>query len=108
MTLHIFLTFLKLGVTSFGGPMAHLAIFRQVFVQQRQWLNEAEYSQLVALCQVIPGPASSQVGMALGYRQGRLTGAIAAFVGFTLPSALIMGLAGWAGSKALVSRSRHW
>lgn len=95
MTLHIFLTFLKLGVTSFGGPMAHLAIFRQVFVQQRQWLNEAEYSQLVALCQVIPGPASSQVGMALGYRQGRLTGAIAAFVGFTLPSALIMGLAGW-------------
>lgn len=71
--------------------MAHLAIFRRVFVEQQQRLSEADYAQLVALCQVIPGPASSQVGLALGYRFGGLTGAFAAWLGFTLPSALLMG-----------------
>lgn len=101
MTRHIFLTFLHLGMTSFGGPMAHLAIFRRVFVEQKQWVSDAEYSQLVALCQIIPGPASSQVGMALGYRQGKLAGAVAAFLGFTLPSAVIMGFAGWAWSQGI-------
>lgn len=72
--------------------MAHLAIFRRVFVEQQQRLSEADYSQLVALCQVIPGPASSQVGLALGYRFGGLKGAFAAWLGFTLPSAVLMGL----------------
>ncbi|MGA1207212.1 MAG: chromate efflux transporter [Litorivicinaceae bacterium] len=93
---HIFWTFLTLGCTAFGGPMAHLALFRREFVTQRHWISDADYSQLVALCQLIPGPASSQVGMALGYRQGGLAGACAAFLGFTLPSAILMGLAGWA------------
>lgn len=92
----LFWTFLKLGCTAFGGPMAHLALFRQELVVRKQWVDEAEYSQLVALCQVIPGPASSQVGMALGYRRGGFWGALAAFVGFTLPSAVLMALAGWA------------
>lgn len=92
----LFWTFLKLGCTAFGGPMAHLALFRQELVVRKQWVDEEEYSQLVALCQVIPGPASSQVGMALGYRRGGFWGALAAFVGFTLPSAVLMALAGWA------------
>lgn len=71
--------------------MAHLAIFRRFFVEQQQRLSESDYAQLVALCQVIPGPASSQVGLALGYRFGGLKGAFAAWLGFTLPSALLMG-----------------
>ncbi|TDR39678.1 chromate transporter [Tahibacter aquaticus] len=88
--LDVFLAFLGLGLTSFGGPVAHLAYFRRAFVERRAWLTEAEYADLVALCQFLPGPASSQVGMALGLRRAGVRGALAAWVGFTLPSALLM------------------
>jgi len=82
--------FFLLGCTSFGGPIAHLAVFQREFVQKRQWLSAQQYSELVALCQFLPGPASSQVGMALGLIRGGLAGLLAAFIGFTLPSALLM------------------
>lgn len=90
--LHVFATFLRLGLTSFGGPVAHLGYFHQEFVARQKWLSEENYAELVALCQFLPGPASSQVGFALGWMRGGALGAIAAFVGFTLPSALIMAL----------------
>ncbi|MEN6080072.1 chromate efflux transporter [Chromobacterium piscinae] len=86
----ILLVFLKLGLTSFGGPVAHLGYFRAEFVERRRWLPERDYADLVALCQFLPGPASSQVGMALGMARGGLSGALAAWLGFTLPSALLM------------------
>jgi chromate transporter len=85
-----FLIFLVLGLTSFGGPVAHLGYFHEAFVTRRKWLTEADYADLVALCQALPGPASSQVGLAIGYRHAGLLGAIAAFVGFTLPSVLVL------------------
>ena len=90
----VFAIFLRLGLTSFGGPVAHLGYFRQEFVARRRWLDEAAYADLVALCQFLPGPASSQVGMALGLRQAGMGGALAAWLGFTLPSALVMALLG--------------
>lgn len=86
----IFRVFLKLGMTSFGGPVAHLAFFRAEFVQRRAWLGEAAFADLVALCQFLPGPASSQVGFAIGYLRAGVAGAIAAWAAFTLPSALLM------------------
>jgi chromate transporter len=87
----IFGAFLKLGLTSFGGPIAHLGYFRTEFVSRRRWIDEAGYADLVALCQFLPGPASSQVGFALGLRRGGgLAGGIAAWLGFTLPSALLL------------------
>lgn len=86
----IFRIFLCLGCTSFGGPVAHLAYFHEEFVTRRRWLSEAEYVDLVALCQFLPGPASSQVGLGLGWRQGGYAGALAAWLGFTLPSALLL------------------
>lgn len=86
----VFLVFLRLGLTSFGGPIAHLGYFRDAFVVRRRWLGEAEYADIVALCQLLPGPASSQVGMMLGIRRAGLPGALAAWCGFTLPSALLM------------------
>lgn len=89
---NIFMIFLRLGLTAFGGPVAHLAYFRQVFVEQRRWLSDAHYAELVALCQCLPGPASSQVGLALGLTQGGYRGAFAAWLGFTLPSALVLML----------------
>lgn len=90
----IFWIFLKLGCSSFGGPVAHLVFFKQVFVEKRHWLNEQQYAQLLALTQLLPGPSSSQMGMAIGYLQNRYLGAIVAWVGFTLPSTLLMfGLA---------------
>lgn len=92
----VFLIFLRLGLTSFGGPVAHLAYFRTEFVARRRWLSESDYADLVALCQLLPGPASSQVGMALGLRQGGFAGALAAWLGFALPSALVMALLAWA------------
>lgn len=88
----VFLIFLKLGLTSFGGPIAHLAYFREEFVARRRWLSEERYAELVALCQFLPGPASSQVGMALGLMRAGYAGALAAWVGFTLPSALALTL----------------
>lgn len=91
----IFLVFLRLGLTSFGGPIAHLGYFREVFVVRRKWLDERSYAALVGLCQILPGPASSQVGFAIGLREGGIAGAFAAFLGFTLPSALLMFGAAW-------------
>ncbi|MFQ6575844.1 chromate efflux transporter [Pseudomonas sp. UM16] len=88
----VFLIFLRLGLTSFGGPVAHLGYFRSEFVTRRQWLSERSYADLVALCQFLPGPASSQVGIALGLSQAGYRGALAAWVGFTLPSALALML----------------
>jgi len=86
----IFLVFLKLGCTSFGGPIAHIGFFRDEFVTRRHWLSEQDYADLVALCQFLPGPASSQVGMALGMLKAQYAGAFAAWLGFTLPSALLL------------------
>jgi chromate transporter len=85
--LEVFLAFLKLGLTSFGGPVAHLGYFRAEFVERRGWLDDKSYSDLVALCQFLPGPASSQVGIALGLGRAGWGGAMAAWIGFTLPSA---------------------
>jgi len=89
----VFLVFLRLGLTSFGGPVAHLGYFRAEFVERRRWLTEEEYGELVALCQFLPGPASSQVGFAVGLRRAGVTGALLAFVAFTLPSSALMLLA---------------
>ena len=86
----VFRVFLRLGLTSFGGPMAHLAYFREEFVQRRRWLDEAQFAQLLGLCQFLPGPASSQMGFAIGLTRGGWRGALAAFVAFTLPSVLVM------------------
>jgi chromate transporter len=87
----VFRVFLKLGLTSFGGPIAHLGYFRNECVVRRQWLDEASYGDLVALCQFLPGPASSQVGFSLGIlRGGGILGGLAAWVAFTMPSALIL------------------
>lgn len=86
----VFLVFLRLGVTSFGGPVAHLGYFRDEFVTRRRWLTERSYADLVALCQFLPGPASSQVGMALGLSRAGYSGALAAWAGFTLPSTIAL------------------
>ena len=86
----VFIQFLWLGCTSFGGPVAHIGIFRRQFVEKEQRLTDSDYASLVALCQMIPGPASSQVGMGLGYRFAGWAGALAAWLGFTLPSAALM------------------
>lgn len=89
----VFVAFLKLGLTSFGGPVAHLGYFRDEFVTRRRWENDRGYGELLALCQFLPGPSSSQVGFAIGLRRAGLAGALAAFVAFTLPSATLMVLA---------------
>ncbi|WP_198665218.1 chromate efflux transporter [Paraburkholderia kururiensis] len=86
----IFAIFLRLGLTCFGGPIAHLGFFREEFVRRRAWLTDAAFADIVALCQFMPGPSSSQVGIALGLRQGGIAGAIAAWTGFTLPSAALL------------------
>jgi chromate transporter len=86
----ILYVFLRLGLTSFGGPIAHLGYFRTEFVERRRWLDERSYADLVALCQFLPGPASSQVGIAVGLVRGGWWGSLAAWVGFTLPSALLL------------------
>ncbi|RZU63365.1 chromate transporter [Zhihengliuella halotolerans] len=86
----VFAAFLKLGLTSFGGPVAHLGYFREAFVERRRWLSDAAYADLVALCQFLPGPASSQVGMALGLQRAGIGGLIAAWFAFTMPSAIIL------------------
>ncbi|WVT77780.1 chromate efflux transporter (plasmid) [Sinorhizobium chiapasense] len=86
----VFAAFLKLGLTSFGGPIAHLGYFRDELVVRRKWIDEAGYADLVALCQFLPGPASSQVGFALGLLRGGPMGALAAWAAFTLPSALLL------------------
>ena len=83
-------TFLRLGCTAFGGPIAHLGYFREHLVARRGWLGESSYADLVALCQFLPGPTSSQVGIAIGLSRAGLLGGLAAWIGFTLPSALLM------------------
>jgi chromate transporter len=88
----VFRTFLKLGLTSFGGPVAHIGYFRTELVERRRWLDERSYADLVALAQFLPGPASSQVGIALGQLRAGYAGALAAWVGFTLPSAVALVL----------------
>ncbi|OYY80235.1 MAG: hypothetical protein B7Y61_16235, partial [Rhizobiales bacterium 35-66-30] len=112
--LKLFGVFLRLGLTCFGGPIAHLGYFRAEFVVRRAWLTDSAYADLVALCQFLPGPASSQVSMAVGLMRAGLPGLCLAFIGFTLPSAVLMvtfalmldrvgglGGAGWvAGLKA--------
>jgi chromate transporter len=88
--LDVLRVFLKLGLTSFGGPIAHLGYFREEFVVRRRWLDDAAYTDLVALCQFLPGPASSQVGFSLGLMRAGYAGALAAWTGFTLPSAVAL------------------
>jgi chromate transporter len=88
--LEVLLTFLKLGLTSFGGPVAHLGYFREEIVVRRRWLDDAAYTDLVALCQFLPGPASSKVGFSMGLLRAGYLGGLAAWVGFTLPSAILM------------------
>lgn len=99
--IEVFLAFLKLGLTSFGGPVAHLGYFRAEFVDRRKWLDDKSYSDLVALCQFLPGPASSQAGIALGLGRAGWLGAFGAWAGFTLPSAIALilfafGVTQWA------------
>jgi chromate transporter len=96
----VFRIFLRLGLTSFGGPIAHLGYFREEFVTRRRWLSERSYADLVALCQFLPGPASSQLGIALGLSRAGFRGALAAWAGFTLPSAIMLvlfalGMSAW-------------
>lgn len=86
----VFLAFLRLGVTSFGGPIAHLGYFRDDLVSRRRWMDDRAYADLVALCQFLPGPASSQVGFAMGLQRAGFLGAVAAFLAFTLPSAVLL------------------
>jgi chromate transporter len=88
----VFRAFLRLGLTSFGGPIAHLGYFRDELVVRRRWIDEAGYADLVALCQFLSGPASSQVGFALGLLRGGAAGALAAWTAFTLPSATVLVL----------------
>jgi chromate transporter len=93
-TVRIFIEFLKLGCMSFGGPAAHMGYFHRRFVDEIHWVEAKDYAELMALCQFLPGPASSQLGMAIGYRRAGVAGSLAAFFGFTLPSALLMLAAG--------------
>jgi chromate transporter len=86
----VFIAFLRLGLTSFGGPVAHLGYFREAFVARLRWLDDRAYADLVALCQFLPGPASSQVGIAIGLSRASYAGALAAWVGFTAPSAIAL------------------
>src|SRR5262247_3911101 len=94
-SLEVLGVFFRLGLTSFGGPVAHLGYFREEFVHRRRWLDDKSYADLVALCQFLPGPASSQVGIAVGLLRGGYAGALAAWIGFTLPSAVAMVLFGY-------------
>jgi chromate transporter len=93
--IEVFRAFLRLGLISFGGPVAHLGYFRGEFVERRGWLDEAHYLDIVALCQFLPGPASSQTGIAIGMLRAGLPGALAAWIGFSGPSALAMILFGY-------------
>ena len=91
----IFLAFLRLGLTSFGGPLAHIGYFREEFVVRREWLEEQRFADLIALCQMLPGPSSSQVGIGIGFGKAGLRGAVAAWLGFTAPSAVVMVALGY-------------
>src|SRR5262249_36646536 len=107
--LEVLLVFLKLGLTCFGGPIAHIGYFREEFVVRRKWLGEPAFADLIALCQFLPGPASSQLGFSIGLLRAGFKGALAAWTGFTLPSAMALtlfalgasGLTGHIGSGLL-------
>ncbi len=101
----VFRVFLKLGVSSFGGPIAHIGYFREEFVVRRRWLSEQTFVDLVALCQFLPGPASSQTGFAIGLIRAGYAGALAAWAGFTLPSAILMVLFAYGAGHAVRARS---
>ena len=103
----VFAAFLRLGCTSFGGPIAHIGYFREEFVGRRRWLDDKAYADLVALCNFLPGPASSQVGIALGISRAGLLGGIAAWLGFTLPSATALLLFAY-GFSALDASALGW
>jgi chromate transporter len=103
----VLLAFLRLGLTSFGGPVAHIGYFRDEFVMRRRWLDDRAYADLVALCQFLPGPASSQVGIAIGLSRGGYLGALAAWTGFTLPSAAAMVMFAY-GVQALGGGGAGW
>ena len=105
--LEIFAVATRLGLTSFGGPVAHLGYFREEYVVRRRWLDEATYADLVALCQFLPGPASSQVGIAIGITRGGLLGGLAAWLGFTLPSAIALVLFAY-GLRGLGAADAGW
>ena len=107
-SLNIFGAFLKLGLTSFGGPIAHLGYFRSEFVERRKWMSDGTYADLVALCQFLPGPASSQVGIGLGLFRGGLPGALAAWLGFTLPSAIALVLFAMLLSSSGLGNAGGW
>ena len=94
--LDIFLSFLLLGLTSFGGPIAHIGYFRNFFVKQKKWLDEKLYADFVSLCNFLPGPSSSQVGISIGYYLKGIKGAILAWIGFTMPSVIMLMLFGYA------------
>jgi chromate transporter len=106
--LEVLTAFLKLGCVSFGGPVAHLGYFRDEFVGRRRWVDEAAYADIVALCQFLPGPASSQVGMAIGMLRAGVMGALAAWVGFTLPSAMAMIVFGYGVAHLRNFASAPW
>jgi chromate transporter len=103
----VLLAFLRLGLTSFGGPVAHVGYFRDEFVMRRRWLDDRAYADLVALCQFLPGPASSQVGIAIGLSRAGYLGALAAWTGFTLPSAVAMVMFAY-GVRALGGGGAGW
>src|SRR6202451_1058785 len=97
--LEVLLAFAKLGVSSFGGPIAHIGYFREEFVVRRRWIDERAFVDLVALCQFLPGPASSQVGFSIGLMRAGYLGALAAWTGFTLPSAFLLVLFAYGASS---------
>ena len=106
--LDVFFTALRLGLTSFGGPVAHLSYFYDEYVKRKKWLSDEAYTDLVTLCQFLPGPASSQVGMAIGLSRAGVSGAILSWLGFTLPSAVILILFGIGFSHIKISDHQHW
>ncbi|MEK6712363.1 MAG: chromate transporter, partial [Nitrospinota bacterium] len=99
---------LKLGLTSFGGPIAHLGYYREEFVVRRKWLDERAFADLVALCQFLPGPASSQTLMGIGAMRAGLPGCLAGFLGFTLPSAFVLVLFAFGVAALEGARGSGW
>lgn len=106
--LEVFVTALKLGLISFGGPVAHLSYFYDEYVKRKKWISDQAYADLVALCQFLPGPASSQVGMGIGLSRAGILGAILAWVGFTLPSAILLVLMGTGLAHVSIEKHQNW
>lgn len=106
--IEIFKVFLSLGLTSFGGPVAHLGYFRNEIVERRKWIDEHLYADLIAMCQFLPGPASSQIGISIGLIRGGYKGAVAAWLGFTLPSAIAMALFAYGVTALRGSLDASW